>query len=78
MAAAGRGEKEMTGRRGEGRVRKTVKTGDDVPDPPKPSRVIEASDATVTARAPSATCVAAANDNVEANVFMIDASYVDE
>ena len=59
-------------------MRKTAKTGDDVPDPPKPSRVIDASDATVAARAPSAACIAAASDNVDADAFMVDASYVDE
>ena len=50
MAEAGRREKEMSGRRREGRVRKAVKIGDDVPDPPNPSKVIDASDATVAAR----------------------------
>ena len=63
---------------GEGRVRKAVKTGDDVPDPPKPSRVIDASDATMAARAPIAACIAAASDSAGDDTFMIDASYVDE
>ena len=78
MAEAGRREKQTTGRRGEGRVRKAVKTGDDVPEPPKPSKVIDASDATVAARAPSVTCIAVASDSAGEDTFMIDASYVDE
>ena len=63
---------------GEGRVRKAVKTGDDVPDPPKPSRVIDASHAMVAARAPSVICIAVAGYSAGEETFMIDASYVDE
>ena len=65
----------MTGRRGERRS-EAVKTGDDVPEPPKPSKAIDASDATVAARAPSVTCIAVASDSAGEDTFMIDASYV--
>ena len=61
-----------------GRVRKAVKTGDGVPDPPNPSKVIDASDATVAARAPIAACIAVASDSAGEDTFMVDASYVDE
>ena len=57
-------------------MRKGGKACDDVPDPPNPSKVIEASDATVAARAPIAARIVATNDNMDANVFMVDASYV--
>ena len=55
MAGAGRREKEMTGRRGQRRS-EAVKTGDDVPEPPKPSKAIDASDATVAARSLHRSC----------------------